>query len=239
MEQKKFAGEMATKYIKDGMILGLGTGSTAYYMINKVGQLIQEGMNIKVVATSQSTESLAKKLHIPLISINEIDKIDLCIDGVDEIDNNFNAIKGGGGALFREKIVANFADEVIWIMDESKLVDHIGSFPLPIEVLPYGHKQVISKLKEYSFNPLLRMKDDCAYITDNGNYIIDLHIGKLLDIEAVYSKLHTITGVLEIGLFLNMCKRIVVGTNSGVRIIENEQMQIKNKNGKIEFDVTI
>lgn len=231
MEQKKIAGEMATEYIKDGMILGLGTGSTAYYMINKVGQLVQNGMNIKAVATSQSTESLAKKLHIPLISIDEIDKIDLCIDGVDEIDNNFNAIKGGGGALFREKIVADFAEEVIWIMDESKLVDSIGAFPLPIEILSYGHKQVLRKLKEYSLNPVLRMKDGKVYTTDNGNYIVDLHIGSPMDVDDIYNQVNKITGVLEIGLFLNMCKRIIVGTNSGVKIIENNKY-------KIEFDVT-
>lgn len=102
MEQKRIAGQKATEYIKDGMILGLGTGSTAYYMIKKVGELVQNGMNLKAVATSKSTENLAKELHIPLVQIDEVDRIDLCIDGVDEIDKHFNAIKGGGGALFRE-----------------------------------------------------------------------------------------------------------------------------------------
>lgn len=105
MKQKRIAGQKATEYIKDGMTLGLGTGSTAYYMIKKVGELVQNGMSLKAVATSKSTENLAKELHIPLVQIDEIDKIDLCIDGVDEIDKHFNSIKGGGGALFREKIV--------------------------------------------------------------------------------------------------------------------------------------
>ena len=222
MEQKRIAGQKATEYIKDGMILGLGTGSTAYYMIKKVGELVQNGMNLKAVATSKSTENLAKELHIPLVEIDEIDKIDLCIDGVDEIDKDFNAIKGGGGALFREKIVANLANEVIWIMDDSKLVDSIGGFPLPIEVLPYGYTQVIRKLKEYSFNPKIRMKDSNIFVTDNGNYIVDLHIGKPMDITDIYNKVNGITGVLEIGLFINMCNRIIVATDRGTKVIENK-----------------
>lgn len=222
MEEKRIAGEKATEYIKDGMILGLGTGSTAYYMIKKVGKLVQNGMNLKAVATSKSTENLAKELHIPLVQIDEVDRIDLCIDGVDEIDKHFNAVKGGGGALFREKIVANLANEVIWIMDYSKLVDSIGAFPLPIEVLPYGHTQVIRKLKNYSLNPVIRMKDGSIFITDNGNYIVDLHIGKPMDINDVYDKVNGLTGVLETGLFINMCNRIIVGTNSGIKVIENK-----------------
>lgn len=221
MEQKRIVGEKATEYIKDGMVLGLGTGSTAYYMIKKVGELVQNGMNLKAVATSKSTESLAKELHIPLVKIDEVDRIDLAIDGVDEIDRCFNAIKGGGGALFREKIVANLANEVIWIMDDSKLVDSIGAFPLPIEVLPYGYAQVIRKLKNYSLNPVIRMKNGNVFITDNGNYIVDLHIGKPMDINDIYDKVNGITGVLETGLFINMCKRIIVGTNSGAKVIEN------------------
>jgi len=221
MEQKRIAGQKASEYIKDGMIIGLGTGSTAYYMIKKVGELIQNGMNLKAVATSKSTENLAKELHIPLVQIDEIDRIDLCIDGVDEIDKHFNAIKGGGGALFREKIVANLANEVIWIMDDSKLVDSIGAFPLPIEVLPYGYTQVIRKLKNYSLNPVIRMKDGNIFTTDNGNYIVDLHIGKPMDINDVYDKVNGITGVLETGLFINTCKRIIVGTDSGTKVIEN------------------
>ncbi|WP_160689210.1 ribose-5-phosphate isomerase RpiA [Clostridium sp. C2-6-12] len=222
MEQKRVAGIKAAEYIKDGMILGLGTGSTSFYMIKRVGELVQEGMNLKAVATSKNTEILAKELQIPLVDIDEVDRIDLAIDGVDEIDNQFNAIKGGGGALFREKIVANLANEVIWIMDESKLVDSIGEFPLPIEVLPYGYTQVIAKLKQYSLNPAIRMKDGNVFKTDNGNYIVDLHIGKPMDINYVNDKVNGITGVLETGLFIDVCKRIIIGTNDGAKVIENK-----------------
>ncbi|WP_026887237.1 ribose-5-phosphate isomerase RpiA [Clostridium beijerinckii] len=230
MDQKRVAGEKSTEYIKDGMILGLGTGSTAYYMIKKVGELIKSGMKIKAVATSKSTESLARELKIPLLLIDEVDRIDLAIDGVDEIDNEFNAIKGGGGALFREKIVASLATEVIWIMDESKLVDGIGEFPLPVEILPYGYKHVIKELQDYSLNPKIRMKEEEIFVTDNGNYIVDLHIGKPMNINDVYNKVNRITGVLETGLFINMCDRIIIGTNSGAKIINN----VKIKNVKME-----
>lgn len=107
-------------------------------------------------------------------------------------------------------------------MDDSKLVDSIGAFPLPIEVLPYGYTQVIRKLKEYSFNPIIRIKDGNVFITDNGNYIVDLHIGNPMDINDVYNKVNGITGILEIGLFINMCNRIIVGTDSGTKVIENK-----------------
>lgn len=225
MNKKKIAGEKAVEYIKDGMILGLGTGSTAYYMINKVGELVEKGMKLKAVATSKSTEILAEELKIPLVLIDEVDKIDLAIDGVDEIDRQFNAIKGGGGALFREKIVASLAKKVIWIMDDSKLVENIGEFPLPVEILPYGYKHTIKKLENYSLNPIIRIKENKIFITDNGNYIVDLHIGKPINISDIYSKISKIPGVLEIGLFINMCNFIIVGTNNEVKVIENK---IKN-----------
>jgi ribose 5-phosphate isomerase A len=226
MVQKKIAGEKAAEYIKDGMILGLGTGSTVYYMMQRVGELVAEGLQLKTVATSKSTENLAKELNIPLLTIEEVDGIDLVIDGVDEIDPAFNAIKGGGGALFREKIVAKLAKEVIWIMDESKPVDAIGNFPLAVEILPYGYTHHLRRLEEYGFNPVLRRtKDGEIYITDNRNYIADLHLVKPMNIEDTLQKLKNLTGVLETGLFLNMCDRIVVGTDEGVKVIENPTKQ--------------
>lgn len=221
MEEKKIAGIKATEYIEDNMIIGLGTGSTAYYMIERVGQLVKQGLNIKAVATSQSTVNLANEFNIPLISIDQVERIHLAIDGVDEIDGNFNAIKGGGGALFREKMVANIADKVIWIMDSSKVVDSIGAFPLPVEILPYGYTHILKKLNLLLLNPVLRMKGDVPFLTDNHNYIVDLHLGKSFDIKDVSEKLQAISGVLETGLFLNTCDRIIVGTGNETKIIEN------------------
>ena len=221
MVEKKIAGIKATEYIKDNMIIGLGTGSTAYYMLERLGELVNQGLSIKAVSTSQSTTNLANKFNIPLVSIDEVERIDLAIDGVDEIDGQFNAIKGGGGALFREKMVANIADKVIWVMDSSKVVDSIGAFPLPVEILPYGYIHILNKLKLLSLNPVLRMKDDTPFVTDNNNYIVDLHIGKAFDIKYVYEKLKYMTGVVETGLFLNTCDRIIIGTSDGVNVVEN------------------
>ncbi|MDT8717671.1 ribose-5-phosphate isomerase RpiA [Clostridium sp. 19966] len=221
MMEKKIAGVKAAEYIEDNMILGLGTGSTAYYVIEKAGELAKQGLNIKAVATSESTANLANELGIPLVSINDVEKIDLAIDGVDEIDGEFNAIKGGGGALFREKLVANIADKVIWIMDSSKVVEHIGTFPLPVEILPYGYKHTLKKLESLSLRPALRMKNDAPFVTDNNNYIADLHIGSGFNIKYIDEKLKEVSGVLETGLFLNTCDRIIIGTKDGVKVVEN------------------
>lgn len=222
MDMKKIAGDKSAEYIKDGMVVGLGTGSTAYHMVNAVGERVKNGLKIKAIPTSNATEAQARALGIPLLTIDEIDHIDLVLDGVDEIDPQFGAIKGGGGALYREKVVASLAKEVIWIMDESKLVEQIGAFPLPVEIAQYGAKQTIEKMASYGWNPVLRVRDGKNYITDNGNFIVDMHLGAGFDIEKIRKTLDTMVGVLEHGLFLNMCKRIVVGTSSGeAKIIEN------------------
>ena len=200
MDMKKLAGDKAAEYVKDGMVVGLGTGSTAYHMVNAVGEMVKNGLKIQAIPTSKATEAQARELGIPLLTIDELDHVDLAIDGVDEIDPQFNAIKGGGGALYREKVVASMAKEVIWIMDESKLVDKIGAFHLPV----------------------LRVRDGKTFVTDNGNFIADLHLGAGFDIQDVYSKLTGMLGVLEHGLFLNMCKRMIVGHSNGeVQVIEN------------------
>lgn len=222
--QKKAAGEKAVEYIKDGMIVGLGTGSTVYYTIRKVAGLLSEGLKIQAVPTSKKTERLAGEGGIPCLSMEAADRIDLDIDGVDEIDGDFNAVKGGGGALFREKIVADMAETVIWVLDESKLVDRIGAFPLPLEVLPFGYRHTISRLKEVSAAQTLRMQDGKPFVTDNGNYIVDVLIKKTTDRRELNGILKSIPGVIETGLFLNMCRRIIVGTDAGVKIIENHRI---------------
>lgn len=222
MDMKKLAGEKAAEFVKDGMVLGLGTGSTAYHMVNAVGELVKKGYKIQAIPTSKATEAQARELGIPLLTIDEVTHVDIDIDGVDEIDPEFNAIKGGGGALYREKVVATLADEVIWIMDESKLVDKIGDFHLPIEVAQYGSKQAFAKMEAFGWNPVMRERDGKLFVTDNGNYIIDLHLGAGFDIEDVREKIGTIVGVLEHGLFLKMCKRMIVGHSDGsVEVIEN------------------
>ena len=226
INKKKIAGEKAAEYIKEGMLVGLGTGSTAKYMVAKVGELVNNGLNIHAVATSKATENQAHELGIHLLDVNEVKYLDIAIDGVDEIDKNFNATKGGGGALFREKIVANLAKEIIWIMDDSKLVNSIGDFPLPVEILPYGYKITFQKLKELGLNPRIRLNGDELYVTDNGNYIFDLQLSAPVDVYDIKQKLDNTVGVLETGQFLNMCNRIIVGTDNGVKIIENHKLLV-------------
>lgn len=220
MNQKKIAGEKAAEYIKDGMIVGLGTGSTARYLVDKVGEMVRNGLCIQAVPTSKATEQQARQMGIPLLDINEVEAVDLAIDGVDEIDRDFNATKGGGGALFREKIVADLAKEVIWIMDESKLVEHLGDYPLPVEILPYGCQVTVRKLEKLGYHPVMRNKDGKLFVTDNGNYIVDLHLSAPVDVEEVRKNLSSIVGVLETGQFLKMCARIIVGTDDGAKVIE-------------------
>jgi len=226
MTKKRKAAIAASKMIKDGMVLGLGTGSTAAYLVDEVGKLVAGGLNLKAVCTSKATDKQARSLNIPIIDINEVDIIDLAIDGVDEIDEDFNAIKGGGGALFREKVVASLASRVFWIMDDSKLVNKIGAFPLPVEIVAYGYPHVVKRLKD--FNPVLRKQGGKPFITDNGNLILDLHLNPGFNINKVEVVLKNTLGVVETGLFLNFCNWIFVGTDEGVKEIINKSKRIKD-----------
>ena len=221
MNLKEVVGKEAVKYVEEGMIVGLGTGSTVFYFVHALADRVKEGLNIQMVSTSIQTVELAKSLGLNIKELEEIDHIDLAVDGVDEIDKNFNAIKGGGAALFREKIVADIAKEVIWIYDESKDVEKLGKFNLPVEILPFGYSHTVRKLTEAGLNPVIRKKDGEILITDNHNYIADLHLGYGFDIEEVKQKLANIVGVVEHGLFLNMCKLCIKGTPGGAVIINN------------------
>ncbi len=221
MNLKEVVGKEAVKYVEDGMIVGLGTGSTVFYFVHALAERVKEGLNIQMASTSIQTVELAKSLGLNIKELEEIDHIDLAVDGVDEIDKNFNAIKGGGAALFREKIVADIAKEVIWIYDESKDVEKLGKFNLPVEILPFGYSHTVRKLTEAGLNPVIRKKDGEILITDNHNYIADLHLGYGFDIEEVKEKLANIVGVVEHGLFLNMCKLCIKGTPEGAVIINN------------------
>lgn len=224
MNLKEVVGKKAVDYVKDNMVVGLGTGSTVFYFVHALAEEVKRGLNIEMVSTSVQTVELAQSLGLKVKGLDEVDHIDLVIDGVDEMDKNFNAIKGGGAALFREKIVANIAKEVIWIFDETKDVEKLGAFNLPIEILPFGYTHTLKKLKEFGLNPILRKKDDKILVTDNSNYIVDLHLGYGFDIEEVSEKLSKVVGVVETGLFLNMCKLCIKGTKDGAIIIENKSI---------------
>ena len=212
----------AVEYIKDGMIVSLGTGRTAMAMIHEVGTLVQKGLKIKAVPTSKMSKELAEHYHIPLLKTDEISQIDLAIDGVDEMDVNFNAIKGGGGALFREKINALMSNHVIWIMTASKKVDCIGSFPLPVEIQPYSITYVMQQLDHLNIIYTLRKTDNnSAFVTENHNLILDLYLQCIKNPLNTYSQLKSISGVLEVGLFINLCHTAIVSIDNKLEILNN------------------
>ncbi|MDQ1004635.1 ribose 5-phosphate isomerase A [Neobacillus niacini] len=204
MNEKKVVGEKAVEYVKDGMVVGLGTGSTAFYFITKLGELVQQGLSIKGVPTSKQTEKLASELGIPLVSFNEIEQIDLAVDGADEVDPELNLIKGGGGALLREKIIAKASKTFIVIADSHKNVDTLGFFPLPIEVVPYGFKMTMKHIRDLGSTTKLRQHQGNPFLTDNGNYIVDTSFQKIRQPKELEKNLNLIPGVVDSGLFVEM-----------------------------------
>lgn len=221
MDLKQMVGEKAAEFVKEGMVVGLGTGSTAYYMVEAIGRRVKEGLNITGVTTSNRTQEQAEALGIPLKSVDEIDRIDITIDGADEISRDYQGIKGGGAAHLFEKIVADNSNKVIWIVDESKMVEKLGAFPLPIEVIPYGSQQLYRLFEEKGYKPSFRndAKEELL-VTDAGHNIIDLHMGTIEQPHELAEWLDSLTGVVEHGLFLDRVNTIIVGRESGVEIIE-------------------
>jgi len=219
-EMKKRAGEEAAKYVKDGMVVGLGTGSTVKYTIIKLGEMVKEGLDIIGIPTSLATEKLAREKGIKLGDLNDYDYIDLTIDGADEVDGNLNLIKGGGGALLREKMIAYASNYEIIVVDESKVKNYLGDFPLPVEIVKFGYKKTMKNLESLGCKPSLRLKNEIPYITDNGNYIVDCKFEKILQPEKIERKIDEIPGVVEIGLFINLANEVIVGKKEGIEIMK-------------------
>jgi len=215
-EIKKLAGTAAIDLVKPGMTLGIGTGTTAYWFIIALAEKVKNGFPCKAVPTSRQTEALARERHIPLLTLNETDTIDLTIDGADEIAPGLQLIKGGGGALLQEKMVAAASERMVIIADHTKLVKQLGKFPLPVEVIPYGWKQVQQHIGTlYGIETGLRMKDGQPYTTDHGHYILDCHFGKIDNVPALEMLLNNIPGVVENGLFTHLAKQALVGYPDG------------------------
>lgn len=213
---KQLSGERAVEYVENGMVVGLGTGTTAFFAIQKLGQRVADGLGICGVPTSEQSRRQAESEHIPLIGFDKIARIDLTIDGADEFDPHFNLVKGGGGALLREKIVASLSDREIIVADESKAVAHLGAFPLPVEVIPFGWQAVQHLLADLGCHPALRRTRAAApYLTDNGNYILDCDFGRIDDPPALEAKINAICGVVECGLFIGLTDRIIIGKTDG------------------------
>lgn len=220
MNLKQQVGIEAAKYVEEGMIVGLGTGSTAYYMIEELGRRVkEEGLSIVGVPTSGKSEEQAKSLGIKLKDINDIPFIDVTIDGADEFDDALNGIKGGGGALLFEKIVANMSKKVIWIVDDSKKVETLGMFPLPLEVIPFGSQALYVELKLKGYRPEFRMSDGQKFKTDSGNYILDLNLTKISDAQDLAQELKQMIGVVEHGLFIDICDLVIMAGSEGIQKI--------------------
>jgi ribose 5-phosphate isomerase A len=216
---KKIAGEAAALRVQDGMVVGLGTGSTVKYTILKIGEMIKNGLDVVAVPTSTHTEKLARENGIPLTSLDSIDRIDLTIDGADEVDSSLNLIKGGGGALLREKMVAYYSNYEIIVVDERKISDELGSFPLPVEITRFGAKKTMRRLGELGCTPALRGGEN-PFITDNGNYIVDCKFARIINPKKLALELNSIPGVVENGLFVDLAKEIYIGTKNGLKIKE-------------------
>ncbi|AGV74228.1 ribose-5-phosphate isomerase RpiA [Lactococcus cremoris] len=218
---KKQVGIKAAEFVKSGMVVGLGTGSTAAYFVEELGRRVaEEQLEITGVTTSSVTSEQAKALGIPLASIDEVDYVDLTVDGADEIDSHLNGIKGGGAALLMEKIVATYSKDYIWIVDESKLSENLGSFKVPVEVIPYGSEQLFKEFERAAYAPTWRLNEEGEkLITDMQHFIIDLHIAKIENPQKLADELDLMVGVVEHGLFNDMVKKVIVAGSDGVKII--------------------
>ena len=226
---KQQAGIEACKFVKNGMKVGLGTGSTVKHTVIALGRrMSEEGLQIVGVPTSLATEKLAIKVGIPLVELSECDALDIVIDGADEFDSDFNLIKGGGAALLREKIVAQESLSMVVVADERKMVDTLGAFPLPIEITPFSHQATIRQLTRLlDCRVNCRMAGDNPVVTDNGNYIADAHCGpNLKQPEVLEIDILKIAGVVQVGLFNKMCDVVVLAKKSGVETIINPNGRI-------------
>ncbi|GAC1425809.1 MAG: ribose 5-phosphate isomerase A [Flavisolibacter sp.] len=216
MNAKKIAAEKAVEKIENDMVVGLGTGSTSYWAILKIAERVKEGLRVKAVASSEKSEKLARDSGIEIIAFNKIKQIDITIDGADEVDKNKNLIKGGGGALLREKILAYNSKQVIIIIDDSKFSTIIGKFPLPIEILSFAATLTLSHLEALQCSAEIRQLDNKVYKTDNGNWIADCDFKEILDPSRLNEMIHAIPGVVETGLFPGkMVSSIIVGFEDG------------------------
>ena len=217
-EEKLLAAVEAVKFVKDNQIIGLGTGSTAYFAVVEIGKLVADGLKIKAVPTSNTTAELAESLNIPLITIDEVDSIDLTIDGTDEFDADLNLIKGGGGALFREKMVARLTKNQIIIADSSKKVDVLGAFKVPVEVVPMAVNFARKQIEKFGGATKIREKNGEIFITDAGNRILDADFGQISDATALSEKLNAVEGVVCHGLFINLATTVIMAKDAEIKV---------------------
>ena len=220
--EKQVAAREAVKFIKDNDVVGLGTGSTAFFAIREVALLVKNGLNIKCVPTSEHTLSLAVSLGIEMLDMSEVTAIDVTIDGADEFDARLNLIKGGGGALFREKIVASMTRKEIIIADSGKFVEQLGKFKVPVEVLPLALNYVLQQLTLLGGTGTVRLKEGSRFITDNHNLIVDTDFGLISDAAGLSEQLNQVEGVVAHGLFVNLAAMVIMGKGSETVVYESK-----------------
>ncbi len=225
--QKRAAAVRAVEFVRPGMRLGLGTGSTAKHFVELIGARVRGGLDIVAVPTSEATRAQAMHEGIPLTTLDETPALDLTVDGADEIGPDLVLTKGGGGALLREKIVAGASARMIVIADESKWVEALGRFPLPVEVAPFGAEatrraveKAVAAIQEPGRFSLRRAKDGHAFVTDGGHWIVDAALGRIDDPRAIAHALAAVPGVMEHGLFIDIAQIAIIGGQDGVRIVE-------------------
>jgi ribose 5-phosphate isomerase A len=226
-ELKRQAAGRALDHVRNGMKLGLGTGSTAKHFVELLGERVRGGLDVVGVPTSEVTRADAERCGIPLTTLDDVDRLDLTVDGADEIDAELNLIKGGGGALLREKIVAAASDRMIVIADESKWVETLGRFPLPVEVIPFGlaatRRAIEAAVAQAGAAGPLKLrqgKDGHAFVTDGGHWIVDAHLGQIPDAPRLAGLLSAIPGVVEHGLFIGLASMAMLAGPDGIRTIE-------------------
>ena len=223
-QHKAQAAQKAVEFIKNGHVLGLGTGSTIHHFLTALGKRLQDGLKVQGVPTSQATATYATQLGIPLLGEDAPWDIDIAIDGADQVDPHYHLIKGGGGALLREKIVARAAREFIVVVDQAKHVSQLGlPFPLPIEILPFGWRTTQAHIENMGWSTTCRERDGQPVITDNGNFIIDAHIPSITDPVTLETTLLHIPGVVECGLFVHMATMVITGTDQGPTLTKTHQ----------------
>jgi ribose 5-phosphate isomerase A len=215
-EIKQRVALKATHLVQPGMTVGLGSGTTMYWFVIALAEQVKEGLRFTGVPTSAEVQKLAEEKGIVLKALNEVDSIDLTVDGADEIDPQWQLIKGGGGALLQEKLVATASRKLVIIADHTKMVQQLGKFPLPIEVVPYAWKQVQRSLEQlYKIKATLREKNNQTFVTDHGHNILDCHFQQIIDAPTLNAELNLIPGVVETGLFIDMAKGLIIGYADG------------------------
>ncbi len=217
LKAKQAVGFQAAALVEDGMLVGLGTGSTATCFIDSLIERCNEGLSIQAVATSQRSHDQALNGGIAIVDINSITRLDICVDGADEIDPKKRMIKGGGGALLKEKIVASMSSEMLVLVDDSKCVEKLGTFPLPIEIIPYAFKATLNRLESLGYKGVVRTsKGDRKYVTESGHFIYDVKLSpQHPEPVLIHQEIINIPGVVETGLFLNLAGRVLVGKSDG------------------------